>query len=146
MLSQRLFAIVVGILMLTSVASFALSSLYRMPSKEEVKIPAIIEKPLAPEERVQILQSGKVLIEYLYPEGCDDCSAKKDTYAKFMDKFKDYAVLEIAEVPENQTLDRIIGAYGDTEELKDIVTEDRLLEVFCKLAIVQPKECLLMEI
>jgi len=144
MLSQRLFAIVVGILMLTSVAGFALMNVYTGP--QEVEIPSVIEQPLSPQDRVQILRTGKVLIEYLYPEDCSGCNEKIALYQSFVNNFKNYAVLELVEVPANQTTDRIIGNYGDTIELGNVTSSNELMWIFCSVAIVQPKECLMMEI
>jgi len=144
MLSQRLFAIVVGVLMLGSVAGFALMNVYQAPPQNE--IPSIIDKPLSPQDRVYILRTGKVLIEYLYPEGCIDCSEKTALYQSFVNNFKNYAVLELVEVPSNETADRIIGNYGDTIELGNVTTGEGLMTTFCSIAIIQPKECLIMEI
>ncbi|MBN2102192.1 MAG: hypothetical protein JW716_04965 [Candidatus Aenigmarchaeota archaeon] len=143
MLSQRIFAIVVGILMLSSVAGFAIMNVYQAPP--ENTIPSIIDKPLGPQDRVYILQTGRVLIEYLYPEGCTDCSEKIALYQSFVNNFKDYAVLELAEVPANETADRIIGNYGDTMELGNVTTGQDFMAVFCSVAMKQPKECLIME-
>jgi hypothetical protein len=144
MLSQRIFAIVVGVLMLTSVAGFAIMNVYQGPQK--VEIPTIIEKPLTPQERVNVLQTGRVLVEYLYPEGCATCTEKIAFYQSFANTYKNYAVLEIAEVPANETLDRIIGMNGDTKELAEVSTSDTFMQTFCSVAISQPKECLMMEL
>ena len=143
MLSQRLFAILVGVLMLSSVAGFAIMNVYQAPAQNE--IPSIIDKPLGPQDRVYILRTGKVLIEYLYPEGCIECSEKIALYQSFVNNFKDYAVLEIVEVPANETADRIIGNYGDTIELANVTTAQDFMPIFCSVAMKQPKECLLME-
>ena len=144
MMSERLFAIVVGFLMLSSLAGFAMTNIYQEPPK--VEIPAVIEKVMDPQERVQVLQTGKVLIEYLYPENCVDCTEKKALYQSFVNQFSNYAVLEIVEVPANQTMDHIIGMNGDTIELGSVSDASTLMNIFCSVAILQPKECLMMEI
>lgn len=141
---DRIFAIVVGALMLTSVAGFAMMNVYEEPPK--VEIPTIINTPIGPSDRVQILRTGRALIEYLYPEDCTDCSEKKALYESFVTQFDGYAVLEIAEVPANETLDRIIGMNGDTVELSGVSSQGELMETFCSVAIIQPRECLLMDI
>jgi len=146
MLSQRLFAIVVGTLMITSIIGFAVSSLTQLPKQQEFKMPSVVNRLLSPEEKVQVIRSGKVLIEYLYPEGCRDCIQKNQTYAEFVNKFKNYAILETAGVPQNQTLNRMIGINGNTQELDNITSSGQLLRIFCSLAIIQPKQCILLEI
>ncbi len=147
MLSQRIFAIVIGIFMLTSVAGFALSNVYtNQESNKPPEIPAIVEKVMEPQERVQVLQTGRTLIEYLYAEGCSDCKEKEALYRNFAKKYGRFLVLEIAEVPGNRTADRIIGMQGDAMDLSDVSDEEKLFEVFCSVAILQPQECILLEI
>ena len=65
MWQQRFMAIFIGVIMVASVAGFALIS--QPPSgPKEVVVPDVIEHELTPDERVSILRTGKTLIEYYY--------------------------------------------------------------------------------
>lgn len=143
MMKQRVFAIFVGALMILSVVGWAM--VYVIPKGNNViQFPHIVTKKLTPEERVYVLQTGRVLIEYFYSNQTDNPD-RKIMYENFVTQYKDYAVLEEIEVPENETLEQIIGKFGDSQNLGN-VTESDLFPVFCNLAIATPNECLLLEV
>lgn len=139
MLSQRFFAIFVAIIMILSAAGWAL--VYVKPQQPEQQIETIYDRFLSPQERIMILSSGRVLIEYFYQADCSDCLKKKEFYESFVNKFKDFAVLEVVE-QANETVDQMIGLGGNIEPLAN-VSQSKFMSVFCELTIKQPRECLL---
>jgi hypothetical protein len=141
---QFVFTVVVGIMMVTWAMGMALS--YNIDvSPQGTRIESVYTEPLTGQEKVAILRSGRMLIEYLYLPGPESMD-KIPVYDSFTATFKDFVVLEKVEVSyENQTLDQMIAPDGDVIPL-DNVTESQLFDVFCDNTYVQPKECLLRSI
>lgn len=140
-MKERFIAIFMGLLMLLSVAGYAIINVYKAPVKEE-SINPIIKRVLTPEEKIGILRSGKIIIENFYTKNCTECIDRNNLLESFVVQFKDYIIME--EVLMNQTSLKIIGKGGKIKNIKN-VTEENLMDVFCEMAILQPKECLLRE-
>jgi hypothetical protein len=143
---QRLFAIFVGVMMILSVAGFA--TMRFLPEQKNIKISNVVNKVLDPEEKISILREGRTLIEFIYPDNCTWCPEKANIYNDFVnsDEFKDYAVLETAEVVGiNDTIDRMISIY-EIVDLSNVTTKDDLQKIFCSKATQKPEVCLLYEI
>jgi hypothetical protein len=146
MMKERIMAILIGVIMLGSMATYAL--IQKTPrDTAPVEFPIFMERPLQPEERVEILRRGVSLIEFLYPGNCTDCTAKAEMYKSFVtsEDFKGYIVLSSAQT-ENDTADWIIGMNGDRTSLEDVNTSADLEKEFCKVAMSQPTRCMLQEI
>ncbi len=141
---QFVFSLFVILMMITWAAGMAMS--YNIDvSPERVKIESIYTEPLTGQEKVAILRTGKMLIEYLYVPG-EESLNKVPVYESFVSRFSDFVVLQRVEVSaENETLDQMIAPTGDVIPL-DNVTETNLVDVFCENTYVQPKECLLKSI
>jgi len=141
---QFLFAVVVVFMMITWAMGMALSqNIDVRPQGKQIE--SVYTELLTGQEKVAILRTGKVLIEYLYipgPESIDN----KALYENFVAQFKDFAVLQAVEVSAgNETMNQMIASDGDIISL-DNVTAANMLDVFCDNTIVQPKECLLRSI
>jgi thiol-disulfide isomerase/thioredoxin len=142
--TERFMAIFIGLIMIGSVAGFALiNTMPTGPSAPE--IPNIIKRALTTDEQLFILRSGRVLVENFYAIDCGDCMDKNAELESFANSFGNFMVLE--EVVTNQTEEirlQMIGAGGKIVGLENMtISQDGLLEVFCTVAISQPIECLL---
>lgn len=141
---QTIFTIVIGVMMVTWVMGTALSSNLLL-SQDEVRIESVYERLLTPQEKITILRSGRVLIEYLHKGGFGSVE-KKASYENFAARFKDNVILEVVEIGEdNQTMDQMVTPTGDIVPLGNVSAAD-LFDVFCENSYVQPKECLLRSI
>ena len=142
---QFVFSVVVGIMMITWAMGMALS--YNIKTTPQgMKIDNVYDRPLTGTEKVTILKTGRVLIEYLYTEG-PDSSETTALYENFVARFSDYAVLEMVEVSaDNQTSNQMIVPSGDIIPLDNVTTSDALLNLFCENSLVQPRECLLKSV
>jgi hypothetical protein len=139
------FTIVVGIMMITWAMGMALSYNIKTSTNTGMRIENVYTEPLTGQEKVTILRSGRMLIEYMYVPS-EESLEKIPVYDGFVNRFKDFVVLERVEVPDaNQTLDQMIAPTGDVIPLGN-VTEAQLVDVFCDNTYVQPKECLLRSI
>jgi len=142
---ERLFAIVIGILMIGSAAGYAFMSALPKNSESVASIPTIVKRPLSIEEQVFILRSGRVLIENFYQENCSSCLERNSLLESFAKRLEGYVVLE--SVVANETKLDMIGVNGRIVNIdKNNLTEDYLLDVFCDIAGKIPKSCLLREI
>jgi hypothetical protein len=142
--TERFMAIFIGVIMLGSVAGFALFQ--TIPAGPEApQIPNIIKRQLTIDETLFILGSGRVLIEDFYAIDCNDCFEKNMVLESFANRFEDFVVLEEVVVNQtNQSMLKMIGAGGTIVDLENkTVDEENLLEVFCDIAIAQPIECLI---
>ena len=142
---QFVFTLVVGVMMITWAMGLALS--YNIKTTPTgMNIENVYDRLLTGTEKVTILRSGRVLIEYLYTTG-PDTPDRKALYENFVARFSDYTVLELVEVSAaNQTMDQMIVPSGDVLPLGNITTTDALVDLFCDKTLVQPRECLLRDI
>ena len=142
--TERFMAIFIGLIMIGSVAGFAMIS-STPPGPQVPEIPNIIKRQLTTDETLFILRSGRVLIEDFYTIDCEDCLEKNVVLESFANRFKDFVVLEEVVVNQtNQTMLKMIGAGGAIVNLENkTIIEKNLLEVFCGIAMAQPIECLI---
>ncbi len=138
------FTVVVGIMMITWAMGLALSYNIKV-GDTGMKIESVYDRPLTGQEKVTILKTGKVLIEYLYTSDDPASAAKLATYENFVGRFQDFVVLEEAEVGVNQTMEQMISPTGDVIPLHN-VTDSSLIDIFCQNTVVQPRECLMRSI
>lgn len=153
--SQRVAALVIGAIMLSSVAGFAVHGLRftghatSQGDQEQVSIPTIANRLYTSHEKAAILNSGRVIIESVYSQDCTECrqvDAELEFFASSMNGFVFLSSLETVSGEGFQTL-QMIGAQGhiiplDGEEL----TQEHLTEVFCSNALVTPRICVLKDI
>jgi hypothetical protein len=146
MAKERIMAIFIGLVMVLSVAGFAFNSaINQNPDQNQgFNIPVIVTRQLTAEETVYVLQSGRVLIEFLYSENCTECPDKIVTLEGFAQRMNEFVVLE--EAKGNETSLHIIGAGGKIENIWNMtLSEQNLMSTFCDIAIAQPPECLMPE-
>lgn len=143
---QRFMAIFIGFIMVASMVGFAMMN-YRPEGPGPVELPNVLNRTLAPEERVGILRSGKVLIEYFHNITCIECLEKEEMYKGFAEskEFKDFAILSYG-TSENETMDWMLNLDGTQIDLTGINSTKGLRELFCEVAIIKPNICLLQEI
>lgn len=142
---ERLMAIFIGSIMILSVIGFSLSNArFGVPQENTLDFPFVVDRELTSEELVSVLRAGRIVVESDYELNCTDCSQRNDFLKNFFTRFSNYVVLQIAEA--NETSLKIIGAGGRIRDLEGMeLTEHNMLEIFCELAIAQPKECLLQQ-
>jgi len=144
---ERLGALFIGLIMLLSVAGFALSNPVDLTgNQEESKIDLIIKGEMSPADVVYILRNGKTILRYYYAadEKSIDDKIKLEVFAN---KIKNYVVLN--EIEANETSLEIIGAVageGRIVNYEGVINETGLFSKFCEIAVVKPKECFLNEI
>ncbi len=140
---ERIAAIFLGLIMVTSLAGFAAMNIITPESGTYQRIPPVVDRELTPEEKIFVLRTGRVLLEGYFSENCTECAEVIMLGETFANGFSDYFVFE--KIRGNETRLQIIGQEGEIRELETNITEDGLLDVFCEIAILQPKECLLRE-
>ncbi len=142
---ERFMAIFIGVIMLGSVAGFAMMSINLQPVSEAPEIPTIVNRQLTTDETIYILRTGKVVIEDFYSVDCNDCLERNVMLESFANQFKDFVVLEEVVVNQtNQTMLQMIGSGGRILKLDNqTINESNILELFCEVAIAQPIECLI---
>jgi hypothetical protein len=147
MMKERIAAIIIGLIMIMSMAGFALVNI--IPQDEPVVIPSILDRQLTPEERLFVLRTGRVLIENFYPPGCGECRELGTRLKGFAQAFGNFVVLEdvvLTNATEADYESRMIGREGMIRDIPSNITDDGLMDLFCSLAISRPKECLLTKV
>jgi len=150
MVTEKLAAIVIGIIMLFSVAGFASFSLIGrigdpQPQQQTPEIPNIVTRPLTGSEISYILQTGRVVLRDYYPSACAECLERNTELELFANQFSGFVVLE--EVAGNQTRLEMIDSLGKVTELDPAnITLEGLTDSFCRNSIVKPRECILRNI
>jgi len=152
-MKERAMAIFIGLIMVLSTVGFAVnrSSIFSAEQNQENPLSKtyVINRSLASDEKIYVLRTGRVIIENFYTENCSVCEKNKEVMESFAEKFKDYVLLE--NVLNNETISiKMIGRGGEIEKFENAsalnLTEDMLMEKFCDIALLQPRECLLREI
>lgn len=156
MMKERIAAIVLGGIMLFSVAGFALMGVGRITPNNNQGFELVINKYLANEEAASILRTGRVLIRHVYSSQCSDCMTDAVTLQIFINKFQGYIVLEDVLIePDNTTIVdddgyvkfEMISPTGDITDLHDVELDDEnLTDLFCDITAVQPNECVLRDV
>ena len=158
MMKERMMAILIGGLMLFSVAGFALMGMGRFidDGNQPAQVPNIMNEYLTGEQVSSILRSGRVLIRDVYTRDCTDCMSKDVTLEIFVNSFPGLVVLEKAMIePGNTTVVdemgyvkfEMLSPTGEIVELGDKnITHEDLTVLFCEVSAIQPKECLLRDI
>ena len=143
---ERLMALFIGSIMLMSIIGFSLSNAkFGNTQQNTIDFPFKIERQLSTEELVSVLRAGRIVVEHTYEENCTDCLETNAFLDTFFNQFRNYVVLQIME--GNETSLKIIGSGGRIRDLSEIeLNNDNMLDVFCELAIAQPRECLLEQI
>jgi hypothetical protein len=155
MMKERIAAIVIGGIMLLSVAGFAIMGLGRFAGNQETEIPYVVNKVLDNSQLSGILRTGRIVIRNIYEQGCIECITNSNDLEIFTNTFKGYIVLESVSVnPENYTVDEdgyvkfeMISPTGDIVDLKEYdLDQETLADIFCEISVMQPQECLLREV
>lgn len=143
---QRFMAIFIGFIMVASMVGFAMMN-YQPQGPAPIETPTIMNRTVTPEERVGILRSGKVLIEYFYNGSCIECIEKGNMYKNFVQsrELEGYLVLSHG-IAGNETSDWMLNLDGTQIDLTDINSTKELRELFCEVAFVKPNICILEEI
>lgn len=146
---QRLGAVVIGILMISSVAGFAVTGLRftgDATQKEELQIPPVSERAFTSQEVALLLRTGAVIVESVYAKDCAECALKDASLRTFVNKYSRYAVLSSVQTEQGDGFEkfRMIGSSGQILNIdQENVTQEGLLTTFCDFSLVKPKECLL---
>lgn len=146
----RIGALVIGIIMITSVAGFAVTGLRitgGTASKDKpVPIPVVSEKLLTGQEIAVVLSNGRVIFESVYNSDCIDCKAKDGELRTFASQYGNFLILETVESGTGGKWEKfqMIGRGGTVIDLaNEQITQDSLLELLCQNSLIQPRECLL---
>jgi hypothetical protein len=145
---QRFMAIFIGFIMLGSIIGFAMiQSTPEAPAP--VEVPDIINRPLDPDERINILRNNRAVIEYFYGETCIECLEKETLYQNFV-KSKEFAGMVVLAhgTTENETSDWMIDLAGNQINLTEINSSQGMRELFCSndVITVKPNICILQEL
>jgi hypothetical protein len=144
-IGSRAFAILIGILMIGSTAGYAFLNVTPGTGPAVPEIPTIVDRPLTTDEQVFVLRTGRVLIQNFYSEDCTHCPDRTLTLNGFVNGLVGYVVLE--NVLANETRLEMIGVNGKIVPIEDeALSQESLMDVFCDIAIKQPRQCLLMDL
>ena len=145
---SRIFVGIVAFIMLGSTAGFALLSAPATftgnAANPNQGILLVNKRQLANNEILSVLSAGRVLIEYSYPSGCQNCELDRITLELFTQKFQQFVIL--SEFEGNETKVELTGKNGDKKQLNETISEESLTNLFCDLTFAQPRECLLKEL
>ncbi len=149
MRKEHAMAIFIGLLMVLSVAGFAISGIRFNPASKPADVPTIVNQLLSKEQFRSILLSGKTIIQYHYPMNCSACSETGQALEEFANSKAESLVLEEFSIQSNETLKfQMVSPTGEIKDLSGeaLINQTVLLDSFCKISYVQTKECLLREI
>jgi hypothetical protein len=150
---ERIAALVIGSIMLFSVAGFATFGLRFTGGsagqrQQPEPIPLIAERFLTGQEISSILSQGGTVIESVYNRDCSDCSFKDQQLRDFARKYRGFVVLESVKTEYGEGFEKLqmISSRGEIINLEEEeITQENLLNIFCGIALFKPRECLLKD-
>ncbi len=107
------------------------------PTGKEVTIERHTKRLLSEQEKNGLLQQGVAILEFLYTKDCAKCAEYRPVIEGFYTKFNNIVLVD-AEAPS--TVIKITGK--ETKQIAN-VTEKALLDAYCEVSLIQPKECIL---
>jgi hypothetical protein len=149
MRKEHAMAIFVGVIMVSSVAGFAITGLdFENQNSGTQNVPNVVDRALTREEFRSVLLSGKTIIQDHYDLSCASCATTSQIISAFTQGMDGFVVLEQFGVQfQNETKLQIVSSDGRITELNPAgLTEDSLLGAVCSASYVQPKKCLLRDI
>ena len=145
-------AIFILIIMVMSVVAYALGGA-NLGSNEPgtQQIPSVIREPMSTEEEMQILRTGRVLIQHFYTEDCTDCLSKNALLESFAARLEGYVVINevLAVEPKLEMIgwDQEHPSRGKIVDISNSSLEyEDMIDTFCGVAILQPRTCLLRDV
>jgi hypothetical protein len=142
---KTIFSLFVAVIMITSAIGMVMSYNINVTKDKQTQIKSVYEELLTPQQEISILRSGMSLIVFLHT-GDDDSLQKKALYENFAARLNGFIVLEVVDVGQaNQTRDEMIVPSGDVIPLQN-VTEESLMDTFCRNSLLQPRECILRNV
>jgi hypothetical protein len=104
-----------------------------------------MDRPLQPEEKVYILRTGRIVVEYAYDKTSEANLTARSILEMFFRPLGSYAVVAVYPANfTNQTFAKITGMGGGMKNIESF-EEANLTALFCKMTIKQPHECIIME-
>lgn len=139
-----MMSLFIAAIMTFSVVGYAVMSVPgQNPETQAPEFSTIMEKQLDSSEKLYLLRTGMLIMEYAYDPSSAGNITIKSELEMFTRQLSAYMVL--SEFNGNGTYyGRMTGMNGNMEEIENF-TEDELTGVFCELAMKQPPECVLRE-
>lgn len=94
-------------------------------------------RPLTDQEKAALLQNGVTIFEFLHTKECTKCAEYRPVLEAFSTKYPNTVLVD---ADSDKDLLQVTGR--STKQIAD-VTEKSLLDAFCDVAFVQPKDCIL---
>ncbi|MEM5878920.1 MAG: hypothetical protein QXU74_00280 [Candidatus Aenigmatarchaeota archaeon] len=146
MKKSSLLGIFLALLMLSSTLIYFISSLISRPTLPEGNI---VNYELDVQQKNLVLRQGRVLLEFLYGQDCQDCQEKISLLEDFANQYSDKVFLEKILVNESFPKLHFIGfnitenrIYLQEKELEgENITEENVMDVLCEIMLYPPVEC-----
>ena len=106
----------------------------------EKEIDRHLKRPLTENEKASLLQQGAAILEFSHTKNCLKCDDFRPILENFYVKYENILFVDIE---GDQDTIQFIG-----KETKVIinVTDADLLDAYCKVSAIQPKECILKNV
>lgn len=109
------------------------------PTPQE-EIQRHLKTSLSEQQKSSLAQNGFAIIEFIHTPNCANCTQYSSVLESFYRKYENVLWLDIE---GEQDSIKFIGK--ETKQLTDI-TDAKLLDAYCEVSRIQPKECILKNI
>ncbi|MBI4020984.1 MAG: hypothetical protein HY369_01965 [Candidatus Aenigmarchaeota archaeon] len=151
MRKERIFAAVIGAIMITSVAGFAAVG-FRVTGNtaaapQQAQLTLIVERFLGTQEVSSVLNAGRVVARSVYQKDCTDCREKDQQLRSLVNAYPGFIIMQsvATETGEGFTTFDLVGRGGAIVDLTDKDAQE-FFPLFCSLAVVQPRDCVILSI
>ncbi len=112
--------------------------------QQSTELPAIVERALTPAELSLALRQGKVVFRSSHSSSCAACASADASIERFALQYRLFTLFEkqVDPLDNSSRLDAIGGSGRIVDLSNQTLTQDALLDQFCSLAPLQPRECI----
>ncbi len=145
--SQYVGLLLIFVMFFSTFAFAIINSVYTPTQPQDTPGPSsqktvqrYLERALTEQEKTALLQNGVAILEFSHTKNCVQCDEYRTVIRNFYTKYSNVLVLDIAGDKDN------VQFTGKETQSVTNITSDGLLDAYCKVSAIQPKECILKNI
>ena len=146
-ITNRVIAILIGILMVGSTATYALIQAFNYfgtNKQQNTNLPSsyIVQEQLSNDQEQYIISQRGTVVQFYYSADCLDCVRQRNILESFMNQNKGQIFLEEIQTKNQVTQNIVMKSYRDTIMLSN-ASESDITNAFCDVLLNPPAQCAL---
>ena len=145
--TNRIIAILIGILMLGSTATYALMQAFNYfgtNKQQNAQLPSsyIVQEQLTDDQEKTIMSEYKTVVQFYYSTDCLNCIRQRNVLENFVNQNSGQIYLEEIQTKNQVPQNIVMKSYRDTRLLAN-ATQSDIENGFCDVLLQPPAQCAL---